>query len=118
MLALEVHSPVDGKFEVPLFGLEDFHRIAISQAFEGLIDHVGQGGENRIVDAGVEEGQVLLAVRSHLSEDGFQEVLGQFGQPRQIAEGHFGLDHPELRQVSTGIGVFGPEGGAEGIDPG
>ena len=35
----------------------------------------------------------------------------------QLVEGHFGLDHPELGQVAGGVGVLGPERGAEGVDP-
>ncbi len=44
------------------------------------------------------------------------ERFGQVHVVGQIAEGHFGFDHPEFGQVPRGIGVLGAEGGAEGVD--
>ena len=34
----------------------------------------------------------------------------------QVGKGDFRLNHPELGRVAGGVGVFRPEGGAEGID--
>ena len=53
-----------------------------------------------------------------MGENVLQEVFGQIGQAVQIAESHFGLDHPELGQVARGVGVFGAEGGTKGVDVG
>ena len=34
----------------------------------------------------------------------------------EVDERHLGLYHPELSQVAWSVGVFGTEGGAEGVD--
>ena len=36
----------------------------------------------------------------------------------QVAEGHLGLDHPELGQMAPGVAQLGAEGGAKGVDVG
>ena len=45
-------------------------------------------------------------------------VLGALHVVRQVAEGHLGLDHPELGQVARGVAVLRAEGGAKGVDAG
>ena len=57
------------------------------------------------------------ALRSMTSPDAvLEQVLGQVHVVLEVGKGHLRLDHPELGQVAGGIGVFGPEGGAEGVD--
>lgn len=34
----------------------------------------------------------------------------------EVAERHFGFDHPEFGGVARGVGIFGAEGGSEGVD--
>ena len=46
----------------------------------------------------------------------FHELLGELHVVVDVVEGHFRLDHPELREVARGVGVLRPEGGAEGVD--
>ena len=53
-----------------------------------------------------------------MGENVLQKIFGQLGQTVQIAESHFRLDHPELGQVARGVGVFGTECGAKGVDVG
>ena len=36
--------------------------------------------------------------------------------PSRSDVGDFGFDHPELGEVAAGLGFFGAEGGAEGVD--
>ena len=50
------------------------------------------------------------------AEDRLQEGLRQLAVAVEVAEGHLRLDHPELRQVATGVRVLRAEGGAEGVD--
>ena len=35
----------------------------------------------------------------------------------EVGVGHLGLDHPELREVAARLGLLGPEGRAEAVDP-
>jgi len=43
-------------------------------------------------------------------------VGGQVHDLIQFRKGHLRLDHPELGQVPAGLGLFGPERGAETVD--
>ena len=63
-----------------------------------------------------EEIHVLLAVVQNILEHVLEEVLGDLHIPFQGAEAHLGLDHPELGQVSLGVGVLGTEGRSECVD--
>ncbi len=49
-------------------------------------------------------------------DDVGDEVFGEAHEVVEVGEGHFGLDHPELGEVAAGLGFFGAEGGAEGVD--
>ena len=50
------------------------------------------------------------------ADDVFQHVLGQVHVVAQVGEGDLRLDHPELGSVALGVGIFGAEGRAEGIN--
>ena len=67
-------------------------------------------------DALVEERHVLRGLVEHRAQHVAQEGLGQRHVAAQVAEGHLGLDHPELGQVAAGVRVLGAEGGAERVD--
>jgi hypothetical protein len=45
-----------------------------------------------------------------------EEVFGEFQQAVEVHVGDFGLDHPELGEVTAGLRFFGAEGGAEAVD--
>ena len=51
-------------------------------------------------------------------DDFFDKFFGEVHVAGDVAEGHFGLDHPEFGEVADGVAVFGAEGGAERIDVG
>ena len=48
----------------------------------------------------------------------FRKSSASSARPSRSQESHLGLHHPELGQVARGVGVLGPEGGAECIDVG
>ena len=52
----------------------------------------------------------------HVGEDVLEELLGQIGQPVQVAESHLGLHHPELGQMAGRVGIFRPEGRTERVN--
>ena len=68
-----------------------------------------------LVHEAVEEVDLLRAALQHPADDEFDHGLGHVHVTCQIAEGHLRLDHPELGGVALGVGVLGPEGGAEGV---
>ena len=118
MLGLEVGAPLDGVLEGLAGGLEGGDGLGVGHALEVGVGDVLQGLDEFLVVEAVEEGHVLGAGFEDVGEDAAQEVLGQLGQAVQIAEGDLGLDHPELGEVAGGVGVFGAEGGAEGVHVG
>ena len=116
VLGLKVQAPFHRKFEVLAGRLKDFYGLGVGEAFEVGIDYVFQGGNGSLVVPTVEESQIVGAGFEDPGEDVLEEILGQLGQAVQVTEGYFGFDHPELSQVAGGVGVFGAEGRAEGID--
>ena len=75
-----------------------------------------QSFEYRLVDALIEELHVFFAIAKHILADSLQEPFRQIHVVGQFVESHFRLDHPELRGVPGGVGVFGAKGGAESVD--
>src|ERR1017187_9053622 len=49
-------------------------------------------------------------------DDVRDEVFGKFEEAVEVHEGNFGLDHPELGEVTAGLGFLRAEGGAEAVD--
>ncbi len=64
----------------------------------------------------LEEGEVVGAAGEHLFDDELEEALGEGDVVFEGVEGGFGFDHPEFGEVAGGVGVFGAEGWAEGVD--
>ncbi len=75
-----------------------------------------QAWEDILVDAFLEEVQVLAAAVQGILDNAFEENLGQGHVIVEVEEGHLRLDHPELGQVPRGVGVLRPEGGAECVN--
>ena len=48
--------------------------------------------------------------------DGADEALAEGHDFVELDVGGFGLEHPEFGEVAAGLGFFGAEGGAEGVD--
>ena len=49
-------------------------------------------------------------------DDVGEEGFGEGHEAVEVHVGDLGLDHPELGEVAAGLGFFGAEGGAEGVD--
>ena len=72
--------------------------------------------EQALVDEAVEHGQLVGAALHDEADDGAQHVLCDVHAVLEVAEGHLGLDHPELGGVPARVGVLGAERGAKGVD--
>ena len=116
VLALEVDAPVDGELEFVAGCLEDVDGFGVAQAHELLGEHRLEAGDELFVVVLGEKLDVVAAVVEGVADAIFEEVLGEVHVLVDIDEGYFGLYHPELGQVAGGVGVFGTECGAEGID--
>ena len=77
-----------------------------------------QLGDDSLLDALLEECHVVRTLAEHGPEDGFEQRLRQRGIVGQVRECNFRLDHPELRQMPAGVGIFRAKGGAEGVNLG
>ena len=116
MLALEVDAPGHRILEGAPGTFEYRHRLGIGHALEGLVHDVGEGLQHRLVDALVEEGHVVRTAFQHALGEVLEKRLGQVHVPPDVAERHFRLHHPELRQVPAGVGVLRAERRPEGVD--
>jgi len=116
VLALEIAAPVGLELEGLGRLLELFYRVGIGEAREGGGDHLGEHVDETALDALVEEGEILGAIRQGDPRQVLEKVLGEVHVVDDVAEGHLGLDHPELGEMASRVGVLGPEGRAEGVD--
>jgi hypothetical protein len=75
-------------------------------------------GDQPLLDALVEEGEIFLPFVQLRREGAFQQRFRQCRIVREVGEGDLRLDHPELGEVAAGVRVLGAEGQPEGVDLG
>ena len=68
-----------------------------------------------LVDELVEEVHLVGAGVQHIADDVLGHGFGHVHVAGQVAEGHLGLDHPELGGVPGGKALLSAEGGPEGV---
>ena len=95
---------------------EDFYALGVGEPLELAVDHEVEPFGKLLVEVLGEESDVVGAMVEGIFHAIFDEVFGELHVVFDVVEGHFGLDHPELRQMARSVGVFGAECGAEGID--
>ena len=115
VLGLQIGAPIYLIVELVIVLLQDLHRVGVADAAEIGGGHMLQTFLQPLVHEAVEEVDLLRAALQHPADDEFDHGLGHVHVACQIAEGHLRLDHPELGGVALGVGVLGPEGGAEGV---
>ena len=119
VLGLEVDAPLDGVLELGAGGLgvlQDLDGVGVGDAREVGAGDVLEALEQALVDELVEHLELVGAAVHDVANDVLEHVLGHVHLALEVAEGHLGLDHPELGGVATGVGVLGTEGRAEGVD--
>ena len=95
---------------------EDVDGFRVGAADEGSIGDVLEAFAQAFVDELAEEVHVAALVVEHGADEVFDEVFRKVHVSLQIAESDFRFDHPEFGRMARGVGVFGAEGGAEGVD--
>ncbi|MNF78279.1 hypothetical protein D3C84_604550 [compost metagenome] len=118
VLGGEIDAPGDRELEGLAAVFQHFDGIGVVDLGEVGGDEALQTVDGVLVDVLGEELQIVAALGQHGIEDVLQHGFGQGGVIFQIGEGYFRLHHPELGQVAAGVGVFGAEGRAEGVDLG
>ena len=116
MLGLQVSAEGHRVFEVLAALLEQVDGVAVGDAGTALLDHavqvVQQAGSHELV----EESDIVGALLDDMLDGVLDEAFSQFHVVPDVVEGGFGFDHPELGGMAGSVGMFGAEGGAEGID--
>ena len=116
MLRLQIAAEGDRVFEFPAARLEQAHGIAVGNAGEPAFEHPPQAILKPGADKTIEQSQVIRAMLQHMPHAMGHQPLGQLHVVQDVAEGGFGLDHPEFRSVPGRVGVLGAERGPEGVD--
>ena len=119
MFGSQVATPIYGEFKLFALGngfFEQTNTFCVRQAHEFGVDHRAQTIDQGVVDHLVEEFEVVSTVFECPTHAVLDEVFFEIHQFREIHKRNFRLNHPELREVARGIGVFGAERGAEGVD--
>ena len=116
VFGLQIQAPFDREVEAAPGIAQQLDRSAVVDAFEWFSDEFLQSGQRIRLHALGDERHVVGTLVEHRAKHIFQECLGKIGVVVEIGEREFGLDHPELGQMSRGIGILGAEGRAEGVD--
>jgi len=116
VLGGEIHAPVDRVFERLTAVFQNGDRVSVINLGKISGNETLQAVNSVFINAFGKELHVVCA----LFENGFEDVLQhRFRQTChivQVSKGDFRLQHPELRQVAAGVGVFRTEGWAKGVD--
>ena len=119
VLRSEIIAPCAGELEflAVLDGLlEDIDTFGIGQTNELGVYYTLQTLDQTLVHKLVEELEVIHTMIECPANAELDEVLLEVHEFLLLDEGHFGLNHPELCQVTRGIAVLGAESRTEGID--
>ena len=119
MFARQVSTPIDGELELTTSFdrcLEDLDTLGIGHTLEGLIQYEAQTIDELLVKVLSEERQVIHTVIKSPLHAVLDELLCQIHILLDLKESYFGLDHPELCEVTRRIGVLRTECWPEGVD--
>ena len=116
MLGGEIHAPVNRVLKLLAAVFQDSDGIGVIHLSKISGDETLQTVDSVFVYALGEELHVIRTLFQYRLEDVLEHRFRQTSNIVQAREGDFRLQHPELRQVAAGVGVFGAEGWAEGVD--
>ena len=117
VLGLQVHAESHGKGKFLAAALKNMDGFGIGHAGKGLAQHAAQAFQQALVHETVKKLHIRFTAGQHMLYHMAGEAFAQFHEVREVGKGHFRLDHPEFGGMARGVGVFGPEGGTEGVDP-
>src|SRR6185295_7097917 len=106
LVAAEVVAPLDGIARA----VEDLHRLGVGDAREGRHDLFELRG------VALQRLEVLARAVEDAGREVADELLGEGAETVELEEGHLGLHHPELHEVTAGLRLLGAEGGAKAVD--
>ena len=97
---------------------KNFYGFRVGDALKGFFRDKTKPVQQALVDKAGKDVEVALVVVQGVIDKILGELLGEVHVSLQVTERHFRFNHPELGSVAAGVGVFCPEGGAEGVDVG
>ncbi|MPM10171.1 hypothetical protein SDC9_56496 [bioreactor metagenome] len=116
VLSLQFQPPLHGVFELRTGSYKQFDGLCVAQAHKVVFEHILEPLQQAFVDELVKELHLGGAAVEHGLDDVLDHRLGDVHIPREVAERHLRLDHPELRRVARGKAVLRAERRAEGVD--
>ena len=75
-----------------------------------------QAIQQPLVHKFIEKLHFLRGAFQHIGDDVLQHILSQTHIVLQVGKGNFWFNHPEFGGMTGRVGIFRPEGGAEGVD--
>ena len=115
MLGLQVHAPLHRILEFGVILLQNFYCLGIADTRKVVAYHIVQLIEQFLIEKAVEKFQLVAAMLHHIADDAFNHRLGAVHIVAQVGKRQLRLNHPELGGMARRVGVFGAEGGAEGV---
>src|SRR5262249_11775278 len=96
--------------------LEQRYGFRVGQSFEISVNNAFQSRTNLFVHPLPEKIHFIRTLLDRVAEEKLQKVFRKVHIVLELGPCHFRLDHPKLRGVPAGVGVFGSERWTEGID--
>ena len=118
MLGLQIDTPFHRVVKLLTAVLQHSDGIGVVDLGKVGADKLLKAGDGLFIDVLGKKLQIITAFIQHGAEHILEHLFGQLGIGFQIVERDFRFDHPELGQVTAGVGVFGTEGWPEGINLG
>ena len=103
VFALQVGTPVHGKFEFFAAFLEYSDAFGVCEPHKAVGKHAFEAGNQFGVIHLLKEFNVVAAVVKCVAHTVLDEFLGEFHVVFYFIECHFRLYHPEFRQVTRGV---------------
>ena len=116
VFGLEVEAVLDRVLKGLAALLQQRDGIGVGNALEGSRGDELESFTQTLIDELFENRQIALVVFEHFTDEKFHQGLGEIHVAGEVAEGHLGFDHPELRRMARGVGVFRAKGRTKGID--
>jgi hypothetical protein len=120
MLRSEIYTPFNFVLELDLsildFLLKDSDSFCVRYTAEWCLDDLVESFNETLLNELIEELEFIFVVCHHVLQTELQIVFCTLHVVLKGCEGQLWLNHPELRQVASSVGVLSTECGTESVD--
>ena len=106
MLCLKITSPEYLVIKFVIVLLKDLNSLCIGHMCKLRIKHMVQSVKKPLINEGIEEVHFLRCVLKNITDHVFQHSLRQLHIILKVCKCTLRLDHPELRCMTGGVGIF------------